>query len=633
TATATAADGVEVDTGFGVGGFALAGAGSDEVEGVHFGLELSDGRVAVAGTSGVHPGFVEIFDRGGDSEAFTVLPDPFWGWGLAGLFEHPDGGVVVFGRHYLDREGLLGPHMVAARLDGDLNLDPSYGVGGISEEVNTQSAFVSTWTPDGSVLVAVEGWPVAEVHRIGPDGLLDQTYGTDGAAALPAPAAYASVSVSVREMFALTDGSVIVDAVGWDGVHQRPFVPRLDPAGNPDTSFAGVGYVVPGGAATDELGQAVTLFDDGSLGVTVSRTLDGSPAQHPKPMDLIVRRFLADGSADTAFGAGGEIGPLNFDDVPDAGVVYSAQLAPSPNVSMIALIRGAEPGTAWEHRYWMARITPTGQFDTAFGADGTGLIELPVGSSPRALPLPDGSVLLANRVAHLVNGLPVYDPTTITLYTPTGSIDPEFNGGTPVQIDGQPTRLSQSTTAVLVPIAGASIEGAPTDGGVLRIQTQDPPPPDVGGETVCGTDGYWLGEADGDIYPFGDATHHGQPTPAPATTQTIAATPTGCGYWTLNTAGHITNHGDAPNLGQANLSQLEPDETATSLGVTPTGQGLWIFTTRGRVLTLGDAQPAHSGNLTDLTTVNLAGPILDAKPTPTGNGYYMLGSGAGVFAF
>ncbi len=45
---------------------------------------------------------------------------------------------------------------------------------------------------------------------------------------------------------------------------------------------------------------------------------------------------------------------------------------------------------------------------------------------------------------------------------------------------------------------------------------------------------------------------------------------------------------------------------------------------------LGDAQLAYSGELTDLTGLPLAGPVLDAKPTPNGNGYYMGAGGSGV---
>ncbi|HEC08529.1 MAG TPA: hypothetical protein ENI86_03050, partial [Acidimicrobiales bacterium] len=146
--------------------------------------------------------------------------------------------------------------------------------------------------------------------------------------------------------------------------------------------------------------------------------------------------------------------------------------------------------------------------------------------------------------------------------------------------------------------------------------------------------GYWLGEADGTIYPFGDADTLGSTALLAGTTLVdTEATPTGCGYWTLRTDGAIEQFGDAPDLGDFNLSSLTAGEHLASFSPTPTGQGLWAFTDRGRVLTLGDAKPKFAGAISDLTSINLAGPIIDSIPTPSGEGYYMLGSDGGVFAF
>ncbi|HEC08209.1 MAG TPA: hypothetical protein ENI86_01420, partial [Acidimicrobiales bacterium] len=99
--------------------------------------------------------------------------------------------------------------------------------------------------------------------------------------------------------------------------------------------------------------------------------------------------------------------------------------------------------------------------------------------------------------------------------------------------------------------------------------------------------GYWLGETDGTIYPFGDADTLGNTTLASGTTLVdTEATPTGCGYWSLRTDGAIEQFGDAPDLGDLDLSTLQTGENLASFSPTPTGQGLWAFTDRGRVLTL-----------------------------------------------
>ena len=56
----------------------------------------------------------------------------------------------------------------------------------------------------------------------------------------------------------------------------------------------------------------------------------------------------------------------------------------------------------------------------------------------------------------------------------------------------------------------------------------------------------------------------------------------------------------------------------------------WLFTDRGRAIPFGD--PGFYGGLPELGLVP-NGPVLDSIPTPTGGGYYMVGSDGGIFAF
>jgi hypothetical protein len=144
--------------------------------------------------------------------------------------------------------------------------------------------------------------------------------------------------------------------------------------------------------------------------------------------------------------------------------------------------------------------------------------------------------------------------------------------------------------------------------------------------------GYWMVDASGEVYRFGDAADHGDDVTALVGTGAQAVdlepTPSGNGYWILDSRGRVTPHGDATDLGGIFLGTLAAGERATSLSATPTGAGYWIFTDRGRVLARGDA--VHRGGVADLT---LNGPVLDSIATPTGDGYYMVASDGGVFAF
>ncbi|MGH9041037.1 MAG: S8 family serine peptidase, partial [Acidimicrobiia bacterium] len=149
------------------------------------------------------------------------------------------------------------------------------------------------------------------------------------------------------------------------------------------------------------------------------------------------------------------------------------------------------------------------------------------------------------------------------------------------------------------------------------------PPPPVPVHAGPARSGYWMVAADGAVYGFGDAAHHGQAHTGAAIVD-LEPTPTGDGYWTVDSRGVVTAHGDAAFYGDADRTRLAPGEEVTSLSATPTGAGYWLFTDKARVLTLGDAP-----DLGDLADVALNGPVLDSIPTPTGRGYYMVAADGG----
>jgi hypothetical protein len=142
-------------------------------------------------------------------------------------------------------------------------------------------------------------------------------------------------------------------------------------------------------------------------------------------------------------------------------------------------------------------------------------------------------------------------------------------------------------------------------------------------------DGYWLLGAAGEVHAFGFAPSLGSTPVLPGADEAVdvAGTVTGCGYWAADAEGHLYPFGDAqPYEGVTSL--LAPGEAVTSIAATPSGGGLWVFTTLGRVLTRGDA-----GHFGDLAQVTLNGPVLQGSATPSGDGYWMVGSDGGVFTF
>jgi hypothetical protein len=157
--------------------------------------------------------------------------------------------------------------------------------------------------------------------------------------------------------------------------------------------------------------------------------------------------------------------------------------------------------------------------------------------------------------------------------------------------------------------------------------------------TTSGRSGYWLLGADGAVFSFGDAAPHGDASAALAAVNAtepgasvraidIEPTPSGQGYWVLDSRGRVRPFGDASHLGDVVLSRLAAGEEPASLSSTPNGAGYWIFTNRGHALPFGDA-----AFLGDVSGTPLNGPVLDSIATPSGKGYYMVASDGGIFAF
>ncbi|MGH9001158.1 MAG: hypothetical protein ACRDY7_17405, partial [Acidimicrobiia bacterium] len=204
--------------------------------------------------------------------------------------------------------------------------------------------------------------------------------------------------------------------------------------------------------------------------------------------------------------------------------------------------------------------------------------------------------------------------------------NPSFDGDPDWQALGASTTPTSDTTATTTPTTTT----APTlpGGGGTTSTTADPSPPTTGATADPARSGYWMLDAGGKVYPFGEARGHGDAHPPPGGAAVdFEPHPAGGGYWIVDGAGQIHHFGAARHFGHAS-PRLRPGERATSLSATPSGGGYWVFTDTGRALAFGDA--VFQG---DMDGIALNGPVLDSIPTPTGAGYYMVGSDGGIFTF
>jgi hypothetical protein len=144
--------------------------------------------------------------------------------------------------------------------------------------------------------------------------------------------------------------------------------------------------------------------------------------------------------------------------------------------------------------------------------------------------------------------------------------------------------------------------------------------------TLRARHGLAIVDSTGTTRAFGGIEHRGD---APTTgVVDIQRSPSGAGYWVVNSAGQVYAFGDARYFGGADYGRYLAGQRVVSMSPTPSGNGYWLFTATGTVLSFGDARLYG-----DLHGARLSAPIVDSVATPTGHGYYAVGRDGGVFAF
>jgi hypothetical protein len=106
----------------------------------------------------------------------------------------------------------------------------------------------------------------------------------------------------------------------------------------------------------------------------------------------------------------------------------------------------------------------------------------------------------------------------------------------------------------------------------------------------------------------------------------MASTPTGDGYWLVDSAGDVVARGRARLYGS--MSGMHLNAPMEHLVATPDGGGYWLVAADGGIFSFGDARFVGSMGGRPLNA-----PVVSMTPTPTGGGYWLVASDGGVFAF
>jgi hypothetical protein len=174
-----------------------------------------------------------------------------------------------------------------------------------------------------------------------------------------------------------------------------------------------------------------------------------------------------------------------------------------------------------------------------------------------------------------------------------------------------------TTTTVPPPVACTTAAEHPTNQPTAIAATTGP----------NGCPGYWIVNAGGSVFTFGNAPYLGGLNGGVASPVIdIIATPDSAGYWLVTANGTVRAFGDAGSFGDMSGHQLNGQIIA--MATTPDGGGYWLVGSDGGIFSFGDAQFYGS---TGAMTLNQ--PVVGIAATPDGAGYWLVAADGGIFSF
>lgn len=353
-------------------------------------MASTDSKPTIDYTVRTGPGTVQVDPSTGGDQTWSIVLQP-------------DGKIIVGGESFQTAIGYPGSpgdesygtrgSFTAVRLNSDGSLDNSFGQDGIalvpaSLDPEDEAYYVMAVQADGKVLSAQPGLGGLKVERFNLDGTLDTTFGKGGAAALDVP-----ISTDGMAIYATADGSIFVSLRGTS----QAVVFKLDSSGTPAENFGVDGTIVLNPTGHYGTGNIATVVQpDGSV-LLGSWLYVGSDGPHdPGDPVYAVQRLAADGNPDTAFGVDGVV---YFDAA--LGLDYRAAVTVQADGKIIIAGESSD-NTAFN----VLRLNADGSFDTSFSEDGKLTIQVPQGEknyAHSAIVQPDGKILIAGDVITRLN--------------------------------------------------------------------------------------------------------------------------------------------------------------------------------------------------------------------------------------
>jgi uncharacterized delta-60 repeat protein len=343
------------------------------------------------------------------------------------------------------------------------HLDPTFGSNGVfSDSFNggTNQPIAVTLQTDGKIVVAGEINNFGGFIRLNPNGTLDSSFGSGGITTVR----FADIDSIAIGVGIQTDGKIVAAGTGLPGGGR---LVRLNSNGSVDTSFGSSGFVTltftPGlfallpngkmlvaGAAAGTPNALMEQFDnngqpDPTFGTAGQAPLamrstsalalqaDGkilissdAPGANPffpaRPSAGSVARYNSNGTLDTTFGSGGQVGvlaaPSALAEQSDGRIVTAGTIA--TNLSLAGDSAG----------FGVMRLNSNGSVDKTFathGATFTGFANFPL-TAPFALAIQsNGDIIAAGEAG--VSTTQLVESFALARYLSTGQLDSTFGTG------------------------------------------------------------------------------------------------------------------------------------------------------------------------------------------------------------
>jgi uncharacterized delta-60 repeat protein len=320
---------------------------------------------------------------------------------------------------------------LVARYLADGSLDTSFNATGAvmldpGGAGHNDTATAVTVLANGSIVVAgtatgTGGQSELAVVELSSTGQLVSTFGTNGVGLLALPGGVQGLGLAVE-----TDGlgnllDVVVVGAAGAGASQQLVVARFLANGSLDTTFNGTGHVETTFGLQDVVGSAVVVASDGSVYVAGSAVV--------AHQEFLLAHFLSNGQLDTTgFNPSGPVpGTVETDVLGLGSAASSLVLVPLGSLGSFDLVAsGVADGTNAEY-YAAVRYHSDGSLDSGFGANGIVTVFPQTNlQAPGLAVQSDGDFILVG------DGQPSGNNTIqleIVRLTPTGQLDPTFGNG------------------------------------------------------------------------------------------------------------------------------------------------------------------------------------------------------------